>query len=144
MQLSVDIAAVGRYLRRKRTEYMAAFGLKGLHAGFLRNVCEAPGISQDRLAQLVGVDKSNIARQAACLEEEGFLRREPSPNDKRVLCLYATEKTLAMLPGLRSATGRWEQELLKGLTPAEAEQFCALLGKVRSTAEQEGTDEKIG
>lgn len=144
MQLSKDIAMVGRYLRRSRTDYMAGFGLKGLHAGFLRNVCQEPGISQDRLAQRIGVDKSNVARQAAFLEEEGFLRREPSRSDKRVLCLHPTEKTLALLPGLLEKMEQSEQELLSGLTKQEAEQFVRLLAKVRTAAEQEGNDGKIG
>lgn len=144
MQLSKDIAAVGRYLRRKRTEYMAAFGLKGMHAGFLRVVCEEEGISQDQLAQRVGVDKSNIARQAAFLEEEGFLRREPSRSDKRVLCLYPTEKTVAMLPQLQTATQQWEQELLAELSEQEVRQFTQLLTRLRAKAEQEDADGKIG
>lgn len=143
MQLSKDIAAVGRYLRRKRTEHMAAFGLKGLHAGFLQAVCDEAGISQDQLAQRIGVDKSNVARQAAFLEEEGFLRREPSKNDKRVLCLHPTDKTLALLPELRVATKRWEQELLEPLSEQEVEQFAQLLTRIRSRIEQEGIDGKI-
>ena len=144
MQLSKDIAAVGRYLRRKRTAYMEAFGLKGLHAGFLRVVCEEPGISQDRLAQQVGVDKSNIARQAAFLEEEGFLRREPSKSDKRVLCLRPTDKTLRLLPELLAATQKWEQELLEPLSEQEVQQLMQLLARLCAKAEQEGADGKIG
>jgi DNA-binding MarR family transcriptional regulator len=123
---------------------MEAFGLKGMHAGFLRNIGEEPGISQDRLAQRIGVDKSNIARQAAFLEEEGFLRREPSKSDKRVLCLYPTDKTLALLPGLLENMEQSERALLAGLTEQEAEQFAALLRRICAAAEQEGADGKIG
>lgn len=144
MHISKDITAVSRYLRRHRSRYMEPLGLKGLHANFLTDVCRSPGISQDGLAQQIGIDKSNVARQAAMLEEAGFLRREPAKNDKRVLCLYPTEKTLELLPGLQAAMEQWEQTLLQDLTPQEAQQLAGLLARVRARVEQEEPDGKIG
>lgn len=144
MQISRDIGSVFRYLRRQRSAYMEPLGLKGLHAGFLRDVCMNPGISQDGLAQRIGIDKSNVARQASMLEESGFLRREPAKQDKRVLCLYPTEKTLALLPGLEAATKQWEQTLVQDLTPQETELFAGLLARVRDRALKEDPDGKIG
>lgn len=136
MQISKDIAAVGRYLRRHRNQYMEPFGLKSIHARYLIEVCENPGISQDGLTQLLNFDKSNVARQAALLEEQGFLQRSPG-EDKRVLRLYPTEKTLALLPGLQTAMDGWERDLLRSLTPEEESTFAALLAKIRDRAEQE-------
>lgn len=136
MQISKDIAAVGRYLRRHRNQYMEPFGLKSIHARYLIEVCENPGISQDGLTQLLSFDKSSVARQAALLEEQGFLQRSPG-EDKRVLRLYPTEKTLALLPGLQTAMDGWERDLLRSLTPEEESAFAALLAKIRDRAEQE-------
>lgn len=136
MQISKDIAAVGRYLRRHRNQYMEPFGLKSIHARYLIEVCENPGISQDGLTQLLSFDKSSVARQAALLEEQGFLQRSPG-EDKRVLRLYPTEKTLALLPGLQAAMDGWERDLLRSLTPEEESTFAALLAKIRDRAEQE-------
>lgn len=136
LQISNDIAAIGRYLRRHRNSYMEPFGLKSLHARFLIEICRSPGISQDGLTQLIGFDKSNVARQAALLEEQGFLTRRAG-EDKRVLRLYPTEKTLALLPGLQDAMDIWEQDLLRNLTPEERTLFAALLTKIRIQAEKE-------
>lgn len=144
MQLSREIGTVFRYLRRQRSEYMEPLGLKSLHVGLLRDVCQNPGISQDGLAQRIGIDKSNVARQVSILEESGFLLRKPAKNDKRVLCLHPTEKTLAMLPDLEAAMEQWEQTLLQDLTPREAEQFVGLLARVCDRARKEIADEKIG
>lgn len=136
MQISMDIAAVSRYLRRHRNQYMEPFGLKSIHARYLVEVCQNPGISQDGLTQLLSFDKSSVARQAALLEEQGFLRRSPG-EDKRVMRLYPTEKTLELLPGLQAAMERWERDLLRALTEEEAGSFAALLAKVRIRAERE-------
>lgn len=136
MQISKDMAAVGRYLRRRRNQYMEPLGLKSIHARYLIEVCQNPGISQDGLTQLLGFDKSNVARQAALLEENGFLRRCPG-EDKRVLQLHPTEKTLEMLPKLSEAMDGWERQLLQDLTQEEKDTFAAILAKVRARAEQE-------
>ena len=134
MQISKDIAAVSRYLRRQRNRYMAPLGLKGLHARILLDILENPGISQDGLAQKAGFDKSNIARQVALLEEAGYIRRSPAAGDKRVLKLTPTEKTLSLQPQLLSAMEQWEEKLLANLTPEETFLLAGLLEKLRTTA----------
>ena len=134
MQISKDIAAVGRYLRRQRNRYMAPLGLKSIHARLLLDVLDHPGISQDGLAQKAGFDKSNIARQVAVLEDAGYIRRNPSASDKRVLELSPTEKTLALQPQLLSAMEQWEEKLLANLTTAEKQLLTGLLDKLRTAA----------
>lgn len=138
MQISKDIAAVSRHLRRRRNRYMEPFGLKSVHARYLLEIAQQPGISQDRLAQQLGFDKSNVTRQAALLEEGGFIRRQPSDQDKRVLQLYPTERTLTLLPQLQQAMEEWEQALTRMLTKEEKHALECLLAKLRRTAEQEG------
>lgn len=139
MEISKDFAAVSRYLRRQRNRIMAPLGLKGIHARLLLDILEEPGISQDGLAQKAGFDKSNIARQVAFLEEAGFLQRRPDPQDKRVLQVYPTEKTLSLQPQLLGAMEQWEAQLLKDLTPQESKTLALLLEKVRIAAmEDEG------
>ena len=137
MQISKDLAAIGRYLRRQRTGYMAPLGLKGLHARLLALMLDTPGLSQDQLAQRAGFDKSNIARQVALLEEAGYLQRLPDPQDKRVLQLLPTEKTLALQPSLQAAMEAWEQQLLRTLTDEEKAVLTELLEKLRAAAEDE-------
>ena len=134
MQISKDIAAIGRYLRRQRNRYMAPLGLKSIHARLLLTILENPGISQDGLAQAVGFDKSNVARQIALLEEAEYVRRTPAPTDKRVLELTPTEKTLVLQPQLLTAMQQWEEELVAALTAEEKQQLTALLAKLRAVA----------
>lgn len=140
MQLNRDLVAVSRYLRRQRNQYLEPFGLKGLHARYLIEVCEHPGISQDQLAQRLGNDKSNVARQVAFLEESGFICRSPGKADKRVLELSLTEKAQALLPGLQAATGSWEERLLRDLTQQERSQFTDLLARIRASITEEEVD----
>lgn len=137
MQISKDIAAIGRYLRRQRNRYMAPFGLKSIHARMLLDILENPGISQDGLAQKAGFDKSNIARQVAVLEEAGYVKRSPAASDKRVLELTPTEKTRLLQPELLCAMEQWEEKLLAKLAPEEQQMLAGLLNKLCAAAMEE-------
>lgn len=135
MELSRDILLINRYFRQKRQAYLDPLGLKGYHARCLIEISSCPGISQDQLAQKLGVDKSNVARQVAFLEEEGFLQRLCSPTDKRVLQLFATDKAEALIQPLKTETDRWEQQLTQALTPEELQTLASLLHKLRLAAD---------
>lgn len=135
MELSRDILLVNRYFRQKRQAYLEPLGLKGYHARYLIEISCNPGISQDQLSQKLGVDKSNVARQVAFLEEGGYLLRQPSPTDKRMLQLFATEKAAALVQPLKEETDRWEHQLTLALAPEELQTFTALLHRLRVAAE---------
>lgn len=141
MQISKDLAAIGRYLRRCRHRYMEPYGLKSIHARLLIEICQNPGISQDGLSQKIGFDKSNITRQAAFLEERGFLERRQG-QDRRILELHPTQKTSQLLPGLQKAMEERELSLLRELTPEQQQTLSQLLAKLRTAAEQEDADGK--
>ena len=123
-----------------RTDNLEPFGLKSCHASYLLEICRNPGISQDTLARRICINKSNVARQAAELEEEGFITRRPSASDKRVLELYPTEKALAALPHIQEVLNRWDSCITADLTPEEKQQLAVLLSKIktRATAYMEG------
>ena len=136
-QFSSNFNAVDRYLRRYRREYMAPYGLKGIHARLFMAICRTPGCSQDQLAKRMWFDKSTIARQMELLEKKGFITRKPSETDKRVLCVYPTEQMLQIQPDLQAAMARWEETLLQDLTEEEKVQLNTLLKKVRERVNKE-------
>jgi DNA-binding MarR family transcriptional regulator len=117
-----------------RSDNLAQYGLKSLHASYLTEICAHPGISQDRLARLICINKSNVARQVAVLEEDGFVRRVPSEADKRVMELYPTEKTLELLPRINQMLMCWEQCITQDLTEEEKDCLSTLLSKMSHRA----------
>lgn len=133
-QIIKDLTEISRCGAQYRSEQLSPMGLKGCHASYLVEICKDPGISQDQLAQRICINKSNVARQAAFLEEAGFLQRTPSPKDKRVMQLFPTEKATALLPEIRSVLKDWEERLTEGLTAAEIAQMTALLAKMKGSA----------
>ena len=117
-----------------RNEKLAPFGLKSSHASYLLEICRSPGTSQDTLAKRICFNKSNIARQIAVLEEGGFVRRKPGAEDKRVMELYPTEKTLELMPQIRQVLRSWRSYLMEGLSEEEIAVLDKALTSMRSRA----------
>ena len=121
-----NVTEIVRCTSQYRSEYLAPMGLKACHASYLTEICANPGISQDKLAARICINKSNVARQAAILEEDGFLIRTPSTQDKRIMQLYPTEKTLEILPQISPILRQWEACLTADVSDEER----AILEKV--------------
>ena len=100
----------------------------------LEEICANPGISQDKLAQLICINKSNVARQIAVLEEDGFVTRTASATDKRIMELYPTQKTLDLLPQIQKILQCWESLLTQDLTEEECRIVAEALVKMKSRA----------
>lgn len=133
-QIIRNITEITRCGVQYRTESLAPLELKACHASYLLEICADPGISQDQLAARICINKSNVARQAAALEEGGFIRRVPSPDDKRVMGLYPTQKTLDLVPQMNAILDQWENCLTAGLTAGELEIAERVLERMKSRA----------
>ena len=133
-QIIRDITEIARCGAQYKADQLAPLGLKGCHASYLMEICAHPGISQDQLAKRICINKSNVARQAATLEEEGFLTRIPSPTDKRIMELHPTQKTLDLLPEISSVLKGWEAFITDGVTAEELDQLAVLVAKMKTHA----------
>lgn len=131
-----NILVIFRYGIQYRSVKYAPFGIKACQSPYLIEICANPGISQDGLAHLVCLNKSNVARQVAILEEEGFLFRRPSPTDKRVTQVYPTEKAMEVLPKLLDLTTQWQDFLTQDLTAEEIQLLAKVLDKMRLRAKE--------
>ena len=133
-QIIRDITEISRCGAQYRSEALAPLGLKACHASYLTEICAHPGISQDKLAGRICINKSNVARQAAFLEEEGFIKRIPSSSDKRIMELHPTQKTLDLMPQISPILRQWEACLTTEFTEEETAVLETLLSRMREKA----------
>lgn len=132
--ISRDITEIARCCAQYKADTLSPMGLKGCHASYLSEICACPGISQDKLAQRICINKSNVARQAAILEEDGFIIRKSSASDKRCMELYPTEKTLELMPRITGILDCWDNCLTKDLTEEEIAMVTAILERMKEKA----------
>lgn len=93
-------------------------------------ICEQEGISQEKMAELLRIDRSAVARQAKQLEQDGYILRQTDPRDRRQYRLVPTEKAKEVHVHIRAILRGWEKELTQNLTEIEASVLGDLLDKV--------------
>ena len=127
-----------------RTDRLDIPELKSWHHTYILAICGNPGLSQDELAKHISVNKSNVARNLTHLEENGYVRREVCKTDRRITNVFPTEKMLGIFPKVKKITLEWNNFLAEDLTPAEFENFQAILEKLTQKASvyMEGREEK--
>lgn len=113
---------------------LAPQGLGGHQHIYIFNICSHPGISQEELAKIIFVNKSNVARQLACLEQNGFVTRTPLPADRRQMQVFPTAKALAVLPRVREVVHELNAYLLEDFTEAERQLLCAMMERIAGKA----------
>ena len=77
-----------------------------------------------------------MARQAAILEEDGFIIRTPSATDKRIMQLFPTQKTLDLLPQIDQILVGLENCLTDDLTEEEKDLLESLLSRMLAKASE--------
>ena len=117
-----------------RQDAFANFGLSGYQLSYILQICHHPGISQDNLAKLIYVNKSTVTRQLNQLEKGDFIIRQTNPQDRRVIELYLTDKSVSLLPEIHRVILDWNDELTSILSQEEKEQFIYMLKRVAAQA----------
>ena len=74
--------------------------------------------------------KTKVSRAVHALQDKGYLRRQTSPDDRRVEWLSLTSKGKLVFNDLSGAAIQFEHNMAGQLTTAELEQLRSLLLKV--------------
>ena len=97
--------------------------LKDMNLGheirYVMIVYENPDISQEDLVNISGLSKGNIAKIVRKLEDDGYIKREINPNNRRKYMLKTTSKANELVPKIRQISKDWEREV--GITPGDDE-----------------------
>ena len=80
--------------------------------------------AQRELADLLHVSPPAIANSLKCLERDGYVRREPWPEDARRNRVILTEKGAEAVEGCRAVFLRVSARMMDGFTPEELEQLA--------------------
>lgn len=93
---------------------------------FLLMIYENEGISMQALAKMGAYDKGTITKSISKLEECGYIRQEMDVHDKRVKCLYTTEKAKAIIAEVYLIRREWWEHITQGLRVEEVDRFMEM------------------
>jgi DNA-binding MarR family transcriptional regulator len=124
------LSQVGALAAAGFKERMAAIDLLAAHAGILRIISEADGLSQQALGEKLGVFPSRLVSMLDELEERGLVERRNNPADRRSYALYLTKSGLESCKKIEQIGREHEDALCAALDSSERAQLASLLTRI--------------
>jgi MarR family transcriptional regulator, lower aerobic nicotinate degradation pathway regulator len=100
-----------------------------------------PGIDATRLSEIIYFDRSTIGDVLDRMVGKGWIRREYTPNDRRIKRLELSPAGQEVLRQVEPGIRRVQDRLLAPLTAAEAMTLVRLLGKMADGDEDDSGDD---
>ncbi|MBW7475708.1 MarR family transcriptional regulator [Paenibacillus oenotherae] len=102
---------------------------------YLVRICENPGIIQEKLAEMIKVDRTTAARAIKNLEIHGFVEKRDDEHNKKIKKLFPTEKGNRIFPFIKRENDHSNRVALAGFAESEAETIAHLLQRIRKNIE---------
>ncbi|MGG4491194.1 MarR family winged helix-turn-helix transcriptional regulator [Metabacillus idriensis] len=104
---------------------------------YLVRICESPGIIQEKVAELIKVDRTTAARSIKKLEMNGFIVKKEDEHNKKIKRLYPTGKGKKIFPFIKRENDHSNTVALEGLSEEGIESLFDLLQRVRRNIEKD-------
>jgi DNA-binding MarR family transcriptional regulator len=104
---------------------------------YLVRICENPGMIQEKLAEMIKVDRTSAARAIKKLEINGFIEKKEDKHNKKIKKLFPTEKGKSIYPFIKRENDYSNTVALEGLSEREVETISDLLQRVRKNVEKD-------
>jgi DNA-binding MarR family transcriptional regulator len=127
------LARLGEASSRRFRRALEPEGLHPKHFGVMTIVAAHPGVSQQQLHELTGIDTSSMVALIDELEQKGLAERRARAEDRRVRSIFLTPSGEESLSRMRKLAGRHLKEFFAPLQPEEVAQLHQLLRKLAAS-----------
>jgi DNA-binding MarR family transcriptional regulator len=104
---------------------------------YLVRICENPGIIQEKVAEMIKVDRTTASRAIKKLEINGFIEKKEDNQNKKIKKLFPTDKGEAVYPFIKRENDHSDLMALEGFSDSEEEMILNLLQRVRANVEKD-------
>ncbi|MEK4459415.1 MULTISPECIES: MarR family winged helix-turn-helix transcriptional regulator [unclassified Paenibacillus] len=98
---------------------------------YLVRICENPGIIQEKLAEMIKVDRTTASRAIKKLVINGFIEKKEDNHNQKIKKLYPTDKGNNVYPFIKRENDYSNNIALEGFSEREVETIFNLLQRVR-------------
>ena len=128
---------IGKYVseiyRSGNKFFSKAYAKYNIGAGqymFLRVLYNEEGPTQEDLSDILNIDKATTARALKKLEDEGYIYRKKSVDDKRANIIELTQKALDIEEEFFEVHRLWEKKITESLDDNERDLALKLFKKI--------------
>ncbi|MBU9709760.1 MarR family winged helix-turn-helix transcriptional regulator [Paenibacillus sp. AK121] len=104
---------------------------------YLVRICENPGIIQEKLAEMIKVDRTTASRAIQKLVMNGFIEKKEDQHNKKINKLFPTEKGNNVYPFIKREHDYSDNVALAGFSESEVNTIFNLLQRVRKNISDE-------
>lgn len=134
------LAQIGSHAARRFGERLAKLGLTPAHSGILYILATTPGLTQQALADILGIVPSQLVALLDELDALGLTERRRNENDRRRHALALTDKGRKMLGSVGDVSREHQHSLLAALSEDERATLRDLLQRV---ADEQGLTRNV-
>lgn len=102
---------------------------------YLIRICEHPGIIQEKLAEMIKVDRTTAARAIKRLEIQGLIEKKNDDKNKKIKKIFPTDKGEKIYPFLKKEGEYSNRVALSGFSQEETDIIYNLLQRIRKNIE---------
>jgi DNA-binding MarR family transcriptional regulator len=102
---------------------------------YLVRICENPGIIQEKVAEMIKVDRTTAARAIKKLETNGFIEKKDDEHNKKIKRLFPTDKGKMIYPLIIRENEYSNMVALNGFSEGEIETIFKYLQRVTKNIE---------
>lgn len=124
------LSQVGARSAQEFARLLDPLKLSPADVGILRLLRQSPGISQQQLAETLGMHASRLVAIIDTLESRKLVARAQNPDDRRLYSLRLTTRGTDTLAEIGNIARTHNELMCSGLKPAEIEQLATLLQKI--------------
>jgi DNA-binding MarR family transcriptional regulator len=128
--LAFLLSQVGAHSSAEFAERLAPLNLTPPHAGILRVINQADGLSQQALGEKLGMFPSRLVVVLDELEQRGLVERRNNPADRRSYALYLTGAGRETLEQIERVGRAHQDALCAALDESERAQLTGFLTRI--------------
>ncbi len=124
------LAQLGAHAASRFAAKLSTLDLAPPHAGILRILAGSAGMTQQSLAEQLGMPASRLVSLVDDLESRDLLERRSNAEDRRRNALHLTAKGRSTLQSIGRVAQEHQASLLSALTHDEQRQLASLLQRI--------------
>ena len=133
MSAWLQLVRVHEKLQHHASSHLEGYALTPAQYDVLAQLSDAPGMTQQALAERLMVTKGNVCGLIDRMSERGFVQRRSDPEDRRANLLFVTDLGRDVAEKAIPAYAQFVREHLAVLDEGEQRTLEALLRKVEAS-----------